>query len=373
MRRYISILILVLLLGALALFLFQQGYLSLGGRTIKIDPDPQATVGPTTTSDGSEIAVYFSRVYRHRPDEARADRESIDRQLVALLQRAERSIDAALHELDSATIAAALVRAHRREVTVRLVTDDSYLEEGPLLQVREAGVPVVGDDRRALMHNKFIVVDRRWVWTGSFNTTDNGAYKNNNNAVLIDSERLAANYIREFEEMFSEHRFGPRSPADTPYPLVQLDNVLVENYFAPEEAVTEEIVAELGDAQRSIHFLAFSFTSDEIGEAMVERFQQGVEVQGVFERRQNRAPYSEYYRMEPLGIEVREDCNPWNMHHKVIIIDHETVITGSFNFSANAARSNDENILIIHSSEVARQFESEFRRLYTGCLPPDRS
>ena len=54
------------------------------------------------------------------------------------------------------------------------------------------------------------------------------------------------------------------------------------------------------------------------------------------------------------------------MHHKVIIIDDETVITGSYNFSRNAERSNDENILIIKNKEIAREFNREFRRCWRG-------
>ena len=54
------------------------------------------------------------------------------------------------------------------------------------------------------------------------------------------------------------------------------------------------------------------------------------------------------------------------MHHKVILIDGETVITGSYNFSKNAETSNDENILILKNREIAGAFLREFRRCWTG-------
>jgi phosphatidylserine/phosphatidylglycerophosphate/cardiolipin synthase-like enzyme len=48
----------------------------------------------------------------------------------------------------------------------------------------------------------------------------------------------------------------------------------------------------------------------------------------------------------------------------LIIIDGEIVICGSFNFSDNADRSNDENLLIIYNRGVAAKFEEEFQRVY---------
>jgi phosphatidylserine/phosphatidylglycerophosphate/cardiolipin synthase-like enzyme len=58
------------------------------------------------------------------------------------------------------------------------------------------------------------------------------------------------------------------------------------------------------------------------------------------------------------------DANPRNMHHKVIVIDDDVVITGSFNFSASADKSNDENMVILRNADIARRFEEEFQRVY---------
>ena len=57
------------------------------------------------------------------------------------------------------------------------------------------------------------------------------------------------------------------------------------------------------------------------------------------------------------------DGNPFNMHHKVIVIDGEIVIVGSFNFSESADKSNDENLLIIYNRAVAAKFEEEFQKV----------
>jgi phosphatidylserine/phosphatidylglycerophosphate/cardiolipin synthase-like enzyme len=96
---------------------------------------------------------------------------------------------------------------------------------------------------------------------------------------------------------------------------------------------------------------------------MMAKSDQGVEVAGLFEARGANSPYSECPRLLDYGIDVRLDGNPRVMHHKVMIIDSQTVVTGSFNFSANAAEDNDENVVIIHSPAVAAYYEAEFARL----------
>ena len=71
----------------------------------------------------------------------------------------------------------------------------------------------------------------------------------------------------------------------------------------------------------------------------------------------------EYQNLLENGIDVRLDGNPKSMHHKVIIIDGEIVVTGSYNFSKSAKTKNDENTLILHSPEIAELYIEEFERV----------
>jgi phosphatidylserine/phosphatidylglycerophosphate/cardiolipin synthase-like enzyme len=61
---------------------------------------------------------------------------------------------------------------------------------------------------------------------------------------------------------------------------------------------------------------------------------------------------------------MRQDGNRYVLHHKVIIIDDHTVITGSFNFSKSAAERNDENIVIVRDAAIAGLYLDEWRRLW---------
>ena len=220
----------------------------------------------------------------------------------------------------------------------------AIVEEEPLA----LAPPVADDGRGAIMHDKFIVIDGATVWTGSMNFTENDAYRNNNNCIAITSSQLAENYTREFEEMFVSDQFGPDSPANTPNPTLTIDGSRLEVYFSPDDGVLDHLLDVVDNAQESIYFLAFSFTADPLAEAIIARSQNGVTVAGVMEESQAESNIGGDYKLFiTSGVKVLLDGNPRNMHHKVIIIDKQTIITGSYNFSANAENINDENLVII--------------------------
>jgi phosphatidylserine/phosphatidylglycerophosphate/cardiolipin synthase-like enzyme len=243
--------------------------------------------------------------------------------------------------------------------------ESDNMDEVEAQELVDAGIEVIGDRRESLMHHKFVVIDGSQVWTGSMNFTINGAYFNDNHLVCVRSSRLAQNYTSEFEEMFVRDFYGDNVLENTPNPSLTIDGSQVETYFSPDDGTSDRIVELVRSAEQEIHFLAYSFTSDEIAAAMLERAAAGIEVNGVFEEGQYYSNSgTEYDRLVASELDVRLDGNPRNMHHKVILIDNQIVILGSYNFSRNAEESNDENTLIIHNADLAAQFLAEFERVF---------
>ena len=110
--------------------------------------------------------------------------------------------------------------------------------------------------------------------------------------------------------------------------------------------------------------MAFSYTHDKLGKAMMDKFRSGITVRGVFDEKQV-TRHSEYAKMKENGMPVKIDESPGTMHHKVIIIDEKTVVTGSYNFSKNAETNNSENLLIIkNNKDIGKAYVEEFSRLY---------
>ena len=315
---------------------------------------------PAIETPETWYSVYFSdpqstdaESFRNGPDEALAD----------AITAARLSVDVATYDLNLWNIRNALLNAHQRGVRVRLVAETDNLDNVEIQQLIAEGIPLVSDRNSALMHNKFVVIDRFEVWSGSMNFTLNGAYAHNNNLIRIRSSRLAEDYLAEFDEMFVDGRFGSASPATSAIPVHNIAGSLVEVYFSPEDDTDERIIELIGRAEESIYFMAFSFTSDPIGEALLRAAVRGVYVAGIFETSQASNTGGEFFQMADLGLSVELDGNPKFMHHKVMIIDSRIVITGSYNFSASAEERNDENTLILHNAEIAELYLAEFQRL----------
>lgn len=356
-RRPSLVYLFVLLLVAVFLGLYQAGLLG----PLGLGPGQAVITAPT----GSWAQPFFTA-----PDFA--DRSlhqgGLDAQVAADIEAAQEQVDIASFEFNLESITQALLRAHGRGVRVRLVLDGGNLGNEEMKAATDrllaAGIPIVFDKREAFMHDKFVIVDRHILWVGSWNLTENDTYRNNNNLLRFDLPQLAENYTAEFEEMFLNGQFGPRSPGNTPYPVLQLsDGSRIETYFAPEENARGAIMSRLRQAKEEILFLAFSFTDDDIARVLLEKARDGVRVRGVFESRQA-SEYSEYEVLRKAGLDVRQDGNPRNMHHKVFVIDGQVLITGSYNFSKNAAEENDENILVIENPVLARAYREEFERVY---------
>ena len=191
------------------------------------------------------------------------------------------------------------------------------------------------------------------------NPTENGAHKNNNNLLIFYSNYLAINYEQEFQELWNGN-FGEGSKVT--YPILYLNNIEIENYFCPEDNCADKIINQINKAEKSIHFMAFSFTHDGIGDALL--FNEKAEIKGIVENRGAESKYGQFRRLKDFGINVKKDKNPNTMHHKVFIIDEKTVITGSMNPTASGNNKNDENMIIIHNPNIAKKFIEEFENLF---------
>jgi phosphatidylserine/phosphatidylglycerophosphate/cardiolipin synthase-like enzyme len=321
----------------------------------------------TAAADTGWWRVYFSTPWISR------DRVDVkinpEHGIIRLINKTEKSFFGAFYEISSPAVADALIEARGRGIDVGLVIEKSNSRMETVSRMTEAGIKIVTDDSRALMHNKFAVSDGKIIWTGSYNLTLNDAYKNNNNAIEIRSHELAGIYLDEFNEMFRHGVFGNKREHGlfgelTHKYYVKIGDTNINAFFSPENGIERIIINRLKKAKKSIRFMAFSFTSPGIADTMIRCRKNGISVSGIMETRGSGTKHSQYRKMKVEDIQVRLDSNKRNMHHKVIIIDDDIVITGSYNFSKGADRRNDENILILDNRDIAAVYIKEFNELY---------
>jgi phosphatidylserine/phosphatidylglycerophosphate/cardiolipin synthase-like enzyme len=236
------------------------------------------------------------------------------------------------------------------------------------------------------MHNKFAVFDahhtnpaKTRLITSSWNATDEGTFDQYQNMVIVQDVALARAYWYEFNQMWgaesgsfnpSTAKFGPFKSVVNPTVFwIGEDNVKVEAYFSPQANTEAKIIRALSTAEANIDLTLNLITRRTISTAMLNRFNEGVEVRGSIAVVTGDGAEFDYLSTW-ADVHHFSQAEYGLLHHKYAIVDGELtstnskVITGSHNWSANANFNNDENILIIKSARVANEYFQEFAARY---------
>ena len=129
-----------------------------------------------------------------------------------------------------------------------------------------------------------------------------------------------------------------------------------EVHFSPHGGCTDAIIRELNKAKSTVLVQTYSFTSAPIAKALLNAHKRGVKVEVILDKSQKTQKYSSATFLYNSGIPVKIDAQHAIAHNKVMIIDGETVITGSFNFTKAAEENNAENLLVIHDKKLAERY-----------------
>lgn len=285
-----------------------------------------------------------------------------------------------------------------------------------LVILKDAGIPVIDDTAdgskgSGLMHHKFAVIDGKTVivTSANFTTSDiHGDFKtaasrdNANNLLKIASPKLAQIFTQEFNIMWGD---GPGGKPDSKFGIkkpfrqvqkVRVGNATVAVQFSPtsatlpwEQSVNSLINRTLAKAKKSVNLALFVFSAQRLSNTLELESRRGVAVRALIDPNFIYRPYSE--GLDMMGATFMQDCGgleadnrPWKkplttvgvpllpmgdrLHHKFGVIDGNTVLTGSHNWSEAANHGNDETLLAIDSPTVGAHFEREFDRLYKGAI-----
>jgi phosphatidylserine/phosphatidylglycerophosphate/cardiolipin synthase-like enzyme len=346
------------------------------GSSIYSEPVPFVT----RSSSSGEVRAFFNKgidpAFLNGFAVAGETKEAVLFETIERIDSAKQTIDVAIYNNNRSDITNALKAAHARGVRVRyiasLATSNTALNPAPAF-------PVLYGNTVTIMHNKFMVVDAdlpdyAWVMGGSLNWTNQNVNTDFNNTLFIQDQSLARAYELEFEEMWgsdlllpdtSKSRFGSAKRDNTPHQFIVGGN-LVESYFSPTDRTTHQIETALRSAQSEALFGAFSFTKNELGNALVDVHSSGVPMRGIIENINDNG--AEFQHLLDNGVNVRHHNLSGDFHHKYGVVDaidwtsDPTVITGSHNWSVAAETENDENTLILHDPILATLYKAEFEK-----------
>jgi phosphatidylserine/phosphatidylglycerophosphate/cardiolipin synthase-like enzyme len=336
--------------------------------------------------------------------------EDVARQVAEFLNGAERSLELALYDVrlegEAADIVlGALVGAYERGVAVRLVynvdhpgpvpvppppqTVPDLLEELPFPTL---GIPGIPD----LMHHKYVVRDRRGVWTGSMNWTTDSWSRQENVIAIVDSAALATAYRINFDELW-ETGDVVGSGVVEPRP-VDVDGIELRPWFSPEhgEALAHRIAKRLSQAKRRIRIASPVLSSGPILGTLAEVASDGkVDIAGIVDDTQMDGVLYQWRlngnatwkipalrRFMELARFAGKPSTKWTpdtvhdfMHAKIVVADDFSFL-GSFNLS-HSGELNAENVLEIRDAAIADRlaaFVDEIRALYPlVTLPEDKT
>ena len=302
--------------------------------------------------------------------------------LVALIDNAQTSIDIAVYGFDGQDeIINALRRAKQRGVRIRGVVDDygATLYKRTNSVVKEFGfktdvnVPMAQKQfekeftrsKNALMHNKFVIIDEEYLWTGSTNLTNFCMTLNSNNSVVIKSKDLASVYQDEFNQMFEEDKFHTLKNIVENKNNIVLNDSSISVYFSPQDKVlTKAIIPIIKEAKEKIYVSMFYLTNYWITNALIEANNRGVEIKIIVDSTLQKEPKSQIDELEQAGISIKIENWRGKMHQKSMVVDSCTTVIASTNWTGASEYSNDENMLVIKNKAVANTQEKEFLRLW---------
>lgn len=313
-----------------------------------------------------DIEVYLG------PQEQGGD-DSLIKPIVDFIDKAKKRqrLMIAVQEIDNREIAEAIIKARLRGVIVQLVVEQSYLlgkakpkslekaflssgvhEENRILfnAILRSTSDIKMDFNPKIFHQKFMILGNS-VLTGSTNFTTTGVTKNLNHIVVFNDAEVANVFKKEFSEI-RNGRFGRQSLNRDEKPKeAKVSTIRVKPLFAPDHSPEMEIMKQILKAKKRIDFAVFTFAkSSGIDDALIAAHERGVKVTGVLDRRQGNQDWAPMKLFKEVGINIKLAGNRGTLgklHHKLMVIDDQIVILGSFNYTKPANLSNDENIVVI--------------------------
>jgi mitochondrial cardiolipin hydrolase len=124
--------------------------------------------------------------------------------IVESVDEAMKSIKICVFTISDNRISEAIIRAHKRGLSIKIITDNKKLHDtgSDIRELAARGLEVRIDKTRSHMHHKFAIFDEARVLTGSYNWTRSAALYNHENILITDNFTIVQDYSREFDRLW---------------------------------------------------------------------------------------------------------------------------------------------------------------------------
>lgn len=152
---------------------------------------------------------------RPQPDTAEVDAcfspgKTCANRLISLINESRKTIDVCVFTISDDNISDALLRAHKRGVAVRIISDDDKSQDmgSDIDRFIRSGLNVRMDNEPSHMHHKFAIFDQRTLVNGSFNWTRSASKYNREDIVINSNEELIGKFLTVFEYLWNSYKEG---------------------------------------------------------------------------------------------------------------------------------------------------------------------
>ena len=146
--------------------------------------------------------------------------------------------------------------------------------------------------------------------------------------------------------------------------LVPSTTSTTDVFFSPGDACRNSIIQRIDGAIKQLQICVFTISDDSITKSLLAAHRRKIQIKVITDNDKSLDQGSDIDQLARAGIAVKMDVSSNHMHHKFMIADQHTLITGSYNWTLSAARYNHENILLTREANVIKSFSSEFDKLW---------
>lgn len=134
--------------------------------------------------------------------------------------------------------------------------------------------------------------------------------------------------------------------------------------FSPDGNCEKVVIKAINTARKEILVQSFELTSQTIADALIKAHHRGVAVRVLCDKSQCQTTYSRIPQIKAAHIPVTLDRTAGLSHNKVMIIDNNRLLTGSYNWTVGANTRNAENLLVIHDPSLIKAYKDNWHRRY---------
>ena len=137
-------------------------------------------------------------------------------------------------------------------------------------------------------------------------------------------------------------------------------------FFFPNEGNVAKMQHYIKKARKTIDLCIFWLSENKLADELIEAHKRGVKVRMITDDEAMKANGADAQRLCDAGISVRTDyARRYHMHNKYMIVDSAFLVTGSYNWTVQAGKNNQENVIVVDDKYFLQKYNGNFGDLWS--------